>query len=99
MYYICQLPNKFTPYHIFRRLRMKMFPKYSKWLLPFVLAAFIGSSAFVGCTVDNSGPSNAPQQSVVTQDELGPAIDVKNRHTDEIMSIDGVNGIGVGVNE
>jgi hypothetical protein len=73
---------------------MKIFSNRSKWLLSFILAAFLG-----GCAVDNSGPGNAPQQSIVTQEELGPAIDVKNRHTDEIMAIDGVNGTAVGVNE
>jgi hypothetical protein len=59
----------------------------------------MGTTIFIGCQVDSNGPGNAPEQSIVSQEELGPTIEVKNRHTDDLMAIDGVNGVGVGVNE
>lgn len=78
---------------------MSRITKYSKYLLSLVLAVLVGATVVVGCSVDNSGPSNGGQQNVVSQEELAPAIDVKNRHDDELMAIPGVNGTGVGVNE
>ncbi len=78
---------------------MNMFKKYSKYVLSLTLAVLLSSSMLTGCAVDSSSPGNASQQSIMTQEELGPAIDVKNRHDDALMAIDGVNGTGVGVNE
>jgi hypothetical protein len=72
---------------------------YFKYLISFALAALLGTTVFIGCAVDNSDPGNAPQQSIVTQEELAPAIDVQERHMKELMAIDGVNGTGVGVDD
>jgi hypothetical protein len=78
----------------------------AKWFVAFVCAAMVATSTFTGCANNDSGTNptvTAPQMynpmSANMRVDLTRTIDIQNRHTDELMAIDGVIGTGAGLNE
>lgn len=86
---------------------MKTFIHRAKWSLSFAFSALFAISVYTGCqNNDNASnpsgaqlqPTSASQRTQNGQD-LGPAISAQNRHTDELLAIDGVIGTGTGLHE
>src|SRR5579864_5602784 len=82
---------------------MRKFTNRSKWFLSVACAAFLAVSTLTGC--DNSGNSSNPVGTTQSYNpmtigqrlDLSRTIDIQNRHTDELMAIDGVVGTGTGL--
>jgi hypothetical protein len=70
----------------------------ANWFISLAITALLTVGMLSGCKESNS---SAPTSTVQTPDpstiDLSHAIDVQNRHTDEMLAIRGVNGTGVGL--
>ncbi|HYM21297.1 MAG TPA: hypothetical protein VEW28_09905 [Candidatus Kapabacteria bacterium] len=73
----------------------------ANWLVSLTVAALLVTGALSGCNRTNgsSDPASVTQTSnpTVTQADIQHAIDVQDRHSDDMMDIAGVNGTAVGV--
>ncbi|MDP4229113.1 MAG: hypothetical protein Q8916_01760 [Bacteroidota bacterium] len=84
---------------------MNIFTARAKWIITFAFAALLITGVYTGC--QNSGSGSNPSQNLPTSvnqhalsaSDLGQTIAIQNRHTDELMAIDGVIGTGTGVND
>ncbi len=84
---------------------MKIFTQKAKWFISFACAAFLLSSTLTSCSNTDNGtnpPSTTQSYNPMSANkrvDLTKTIDIQNRHTDELMAIDGVIGTGSGLNE
>src|SRR6266702_7361101 len=86
---------------------MKKISLNAKWFLSFAVASLLVLATVTGCQNSNvpSAPNVAGQNSTSANPhaangaDLSHAMDVQNRHTDELMAIEGVNGTGAGLDE
>ncbi len=77
---------------------MKKISLSAKWFLSFTFAALLVTATFTGC--ENKDNSVTPASITQTQNpSIAHTMDVQNRYTKDLMSIDGVNGTGTGLNE
>jgi hypothetical protein len=77
---------------------MKILTTRARWFLSFAVAALLVTGTFTGC--DNKDNTASPTATVQIQNpNLSHAIDIQNRHTDDLMSIDGVIGTGTGLHD
>ena len=76
---------------------MKIFTHPAKWFLSFAFAALLVTGTFTSCDTKDttSGPVVAQQGG----NSLNQTMAVQNRHTDDLLAIDGVIGTGTGLHE
>jgi hypothetical protein len=76
---------------------MNIFSTKAKYLLSFVFAALLAAGTLTSCNnAGNAGPGSSVQVQNPSQPDLTNAIDIQNRHTDDLLNIDGVIGTGAG---
>lgn len=84
---------------------MKIFTTKAKWLLSFAITALLVTGIYSGCQNNDSAsnPNQAHQTlnhgGLWSEADLSGAIAVQNRHTDELLAIDGVIGTGAGLHQ
>jgi hypothetical protein len=77
---------------------MRLFSNRAKWLAPFVFVALLGMGFLSGCSTDNgSSPQMIIQDKSNLPENIQHAVDVQNRHTDELIGVNGIVGTGVGL--
>lgn len=77
---------------------MSLFFLRIKWLTPFVFAALLGMSFLSSCSTDNgSSPQMITQDPSNLPENIQHAIDVQNRHSDELINANGIVGTGIGL--
>jgi hypothetical protein len=75
---------------------MKIFSISAKWFLSLAFAALLVTGTFTGC--ENKDNTAGPA-SIIQNPTLGNVMAIQNRHTTDLMSIDGVEGTGTGLNQ
>ncbi len=60
------------------------------------LAVMVAGLIWIGCSQDQPDPTAPIDPSALLQD-LRPAINIQERHTDRLLAIEGVIGTGVGL--
>lgn len=76
---------------------MNIFNRPAKWFLSFAFAALLVTGTFTGC--ENTNNSSTPGITQQTNNPLAGTMAIQDRHTDDLLAIDGVIGTGTGVNE
>lgn len=77
---------------------MKNISQSAKWFLSFAFAALLATGTLTSCNNKDNGVT--PATTVQIQNPtVAQVIDIQNRHTKDLMFIDGVNGTGTGLNE
>jgi hypothetical protein len=77
----------------------------AKWFLSFAFVALFATATFTGCEGTNSALAPTSQNPTYANPhaangaDLGHAMDVQNRHHDDMMAIDGVTGTASGLND
>ena len=70
----------------------------ANWFISLAITAFLSVGLLSGCQQNNdTNPTTLQQQQDPSTIDLQHAIDIQNRYTDQVMSIAGVNGTGVGL--
>ncbi|MFI5263850.1 MAG: hypothetical protein ACHQM6_04990 [Candidatus Kapaibacterium sp.] len=81
---------------------MKLFTIKANWFIAFAIAVSLSLGTFTGCANNDNG-TNPPgttqtyNPKAINGVDLSNAITVQNRHTEELMAIDGVIGTGAGL--
>ena len=73
---------------------MKILTHRAKWFLPFAFIVLLASGSIISC--DSKDSSSIPTVTQQIPTDLSQTMAVQDRHTDELLAIDGVIGTGTG---